>query len=87
MKTRPVLLFLLSLTVARADHGNLASFNEVTSRWFGVAKTPVLNETVETSWAPDGSVLLYALDTAEGKRLMKLDPARGKAIFGEAAHH
>jgi hypothetical protein len=61
---------------ARADHGNLASFNELTGRWFGVAKTAVPNETVEVSWAPDGSVLLYALQTPEGKRLMKIDPAR-----------
>ncbi|MCW1913415.1 S9 family peptidase [Luteolibacter sp. GHJ8] len=79
MKARPVLLFLLSLAAARADHGNLASFNELTGRWYGVAKTPVLNETVEVSWAPDGSVLLFAVDTAEGKRLMKLDPARGQS--------
>lgn len=88
MKARPALLFLLTLAVARADHGNLGSFNELTGRWYGVAKTPVLNETVEVSWAPDGSVLLYAVDTAEGKRLMKLDPARGKgepAVSGNPA--
>ena len=79
MKARPVLLVLLSALVARADHGNLTSFNELTGRWYGVSKTPVLNESVEVSWAPDGSVLLYALETTEGRRLMKLDPLQGQA--------
>src|SRR5687768_15816267 len=78
MKLRPVLLACLSVMVARADHGNLATFNELTARWYGVAKTPVPNESLEVSWAPDGSVLLYALDTPEGKRLMRIDPTRGK---------
>jgi dipeptidyl-peptidase-4 len=79
MNLRSVLLASLTLAIARADHGNLASFNELTSRWYGVARTPVLNDTVQTSWAADDSLLLFSLDTAEGKRLMKIDPARGEA--------
>ena len=75
---RPVLFACLCMATARAGHGNLASFNELTGRWFGVARTPVLNEAPALSWAPDDSLLLFSLDTPEGKRLMKVDPARGE---------
>ncbi|WP_367870705.1 prolyl oligopeptidase family serine peptidase [Luteolibacter sp. Populi] len=78
MKRCPILLALFSLAIARADHGNLQSFNELTGRWYGIAKTPVANESVETSWAPDSSLLLFALETPEGKRLKKFDPANGQ---------
>jgi dipeptidyl aminopeptidase/acylaminoacyl peptidase len=81
MKGCPILLALFALSfplaVARADHGNLASFNELTGRWFGVAKTRVPNESVEVQWSRDGSALLCALDQ-DGTRLMKVDPASGK---------
>ena len=78
MKARPVLLACLSIMVARADHGNLDAFNRLTGRWFGVAKTPVLNETVEVSWAPDDSRLFFTLDGPDGKKRLKMDPATGK---------
>src|SRR5688572_27233348 len=81
MKGCPILLALFALSfplaVARADHGNLASFNELTGRWYGVAKTRVPNESVEVHWSRDGSSLLCALDQG-GTRLMKVDPASGK---------
>ncbi|RYD49744.1 MAG: S9 family peptidase, partial [Verrucomicrobiaceae bacterium] len=79
MKARPALLACLLITAAHADHGNLADFNELTGRWFGVAKTKVLNESLDVRWAPDDSALFYQLETADGKRPMKLDPASGKA--------
>ena len=78
MKVRPALLACVLTTVAHADHGNLADFNELTGRWFGVAKTKVLNESVDVRWAPDDSALFYQLETADGKRPMKLNPATGK---------
>ena len=80
MNPRPVLLACLTLLTARADHGNLQSFEKLTGRWFGVARTPVLNEAPKLSWAPDDSLLLFGIDTAEGKRLMKIDPARGPTL-------
>ncbi len=78
MMFRPVLLALLPLFAARGDHGNLASFNELTGRWYGLAKTPVTNESVPLSWAPDGSRLLHALKGAAGRRLLWIDPESGK---------
>ena len=79
MKIHPLLLACLSITALRAEHGNLADFNQLTSKWYTLAKTPVANEAVELSWAPDDSVLLYAVETPEGKRLMKIDPATGRS--------
>jgi dipeptidyl-peptidase-4 len=79
MKVRPALLACVLTTVAHADHGNLADFNELTGRWFGVAKTKVLNDSVDVRWAPDDSAVFYQLEGADGKRPMKLDPATGKA--------
>lgn len=81
MNFRRLLLLLLSLSLAgpaRAGHGDLAAFNELTGRWYGIARTPVLNETVEASWAPDDSALLYALDGPAGRTLWKIDPATGR---------
>ncbi|MCW1884207.1 prolyl oligopeptidase family serine peptidase [Luteolibacter flavescens] len=81
MKARHTLLacFLLA-TAAHADHGNLASFNQLTGRWYGVAKTKVLNESVDVRWAPGDAAAFYQLDTPEGGKIrMKLDPATGQA--------
>ncbi len=80
MKGCRILLALLSLSFApaRAEHGNLESFNQLTGRWYGVAKTPVPNESVDVSWAPDGSSLLYMLESGGARRLMKVDLASGK---------
>ncbi|WP_193212596.1 S9 family peptidase [Luteolibacter marinus] len=80
MRFRPVLLILLSAMVARADHGELSRFNELTGHWYGVAKTPVLNEALEITWTDDDSTLYFTLDSAAGKQLMKMDPALGKAV-------
>jgi dipeptidyl-peptidase-4 len=80
MKARPALLAAcLLVTAAHADHGNLADFNELTGRWFGMAKTKVLNDSLDLHWAPDDSAVFYQLESADEKRPMKLDPATGKA--------
>ena len=79
MNLRPALFASLCLMTARADHGNLDAFNQLTARWFEVAKTAVPNEAPALSWAPDDSLLLFALETPDGKRLMKIDPAGGPA--------
>ena len=79
MNIRPLLLACLAIVpTARAEHGNLAEFNRLTSRFYTMAQTPVVNESVELSWAPDDSILLFALETSEGKRLRRIDPATGQ---------
>jgi len=86
MTIRPLLFACLSIAAVHAEHGNLAAFNQRTGRWYAVAKTPVANESIELSWAPDDSLLLFALDTPEGKRLRKIDPATGRtgpAVAGD----
>ena len=87
MKFRPVLLACLSVMVARADHGNLKSFDDLTGRWYGISQTAVLNESIDITWAEDDSQLYFTLATPGGKEAMKADPETGEieaATDGEA---
>ena len=77
---RSLLFFLLlSIASAHAEHGGIEPYNRLSEKWSQIANTPVLNEKVQLAWAADDSVLLFALDTPDGKRLMKIDPAAGPA--------
>jgi len=77
MLARLLPLILLVASVARAGHGGLADFNRLTGHWYGVATTPVANEKIDLSWAPDESILLFALGHGAERRLVRLDPATG----------
>ena len=71
MTLRFLPLACLLAAVARADHGGLADFDRLTGRWDGGAKTPVANEQVDLSWAPDDSALLFALGGSTDRRLIR----------------
>jgi len=62
----------------QAEHGRLEAFEKLTGMWYGVAKTPVPNATVEVSFAPDGAGLVYELESKDGPVLMAMDPSSGE---------
>ena len=52
-------LFVLSLLPVQAEHGGLAAFERLTGSWYGISKTPVINEQVEVSLSPDDSGVVF----------------------------
>ncbi|WP_200275061.1 S9 family peptidase [Haloferula rosea] len=66
------------MLVLRAEHGGLRSFEELTGKWYGVARTPVLNEQVEVSFSPDGTGMVYELETGRGRVLVPVDLETGE---------
>ncbi|BCX47380.1 dipeptidyl aminopeptidase/acylaminoacyl peptidase [Haloferula helveola] len=69
---------LLSSFLPAAQEGS-GQFEALTGKWFGVAKTPVPNSTVEVAFSPDGSGLVFAREAPDGRELVPVDPATGKA--------
>ncbi len=66
------------LSGLRAEHGGLSKFNELTGKWYGVSQTPVLNRTLEITWAEDDSAVFFVLETAEGNFSKKVSTSSGE---------
>ncbi|MBB5350309.1 dipeptidyl aminopeptidase/acylaminoacyl peptidase [Haloferula luteola] len=53
-----------------AESGGLKGFEEVTGKWYQVARTAVPNESVRVAFAPDDQRLVQELEGPDGKRLV-----------------